>query len=70
MFAIVASVLYIDPNQDPSYLVMYYSVKVGFFLWNGYNATHCNAVSAILYYTMSVSTDVFFACMLGIRHRR
>ena len=74
MFAIVTAVLFIDP----SYLIMYYSVKVVgflgsvfclFVLWNGYNATHCDAVSAILYCTMSVSTYVPFACMLGIRHR-
>lgn len=74
MFAIVTSVLFIDP----SYLIMYSVRVVGFwvgfflfvFLWNGYNATHCNAVSTILYCTMSVSTYIPFACMLGIRHRR
>jgi len=48
VFAIGTSVLYSDPNQDPSYLIMYYSVKVVFFYGmdrkEGYSATHCNAM--------------------------
>lgn len=63
----MTSVHCIDPNQDPSCLIMCHPVKAGLFLWNGYSAAHCSAVSAVLHCNLSVSTCVPFAYVLGVR---